>query len=337
MEPIVPRRKLEPGVFLGKPGSPESENIVPRRLIRTMNSDMAEAIKNQKETVVSIAIAEEKKRAIAQAESSKIKTEVQNVSTAPKPRGRIIIVIVALLVITALGLVYLFAIQKISDIKLPNISIPSFPSLSNKENIGIEATAIPIVSLAPSLIPAQAEKRFNITAKTREQILGEISDELKEGVTAGLIKNIYIEESSGAELTATPAKGFFIFADIFAPEILIRSLEKPFMIGFWGEEKLSATPFIILKVSSYDTGFAGMLDWEKDLPRAFDSLFGTSVNTDLMSKIKFQDIVVLERDARVVETPSGDTITYVFANENTIVIAGSQKALEAIVAVAGKN
>ena len=338
MEPIVPHKKLEPGVFQGRPDIPESEKIAPPRLIRTMKSDMADAVKNQNESVVSIAIAEEKKKATARAESSTIKTQTENLSPAPKPHGRIIVVIVVLLVITALGLAYMFVLPKFSNIKLPDISIPSFPSLGKPTTGETTATTTePIISLAPSLIPAQSEKRLNITNKTREQIFDEISDELGEGATAGLIKNIYFEESSGAEPTAISANRFFVFADISAPEILTRSLEKPFMIGFWGEENWDATPFMILKVSGYDTGFAGMLDWEKDLPRAFDLLFGTNINTELKSKIKFQDIVALERDARVVEAPSGKTISYAFANENTLVIAGSEKALEAIIPVAGKN
>lgn len=338
MEPIVPHKKLEPGVFQGRPDVPESEKVTPPRLIRTMQLDMADAVKNQNETVVSIAIAEEKKKAVARAESSTIKTGDEKIPPAPKPHGRIIIVIVVLLMISALGLAYVFVLPKFGGIKLPDISIPSFPSFSSGDAIEPTATTTePIVSLAPSLIPAQTEKRFNITDKTREQILDEVSDELMEGATAGSIKNIHFEELVGTEPTTISANRLFVFADIFAPEILNRSLEKPFMIGFWGEENWGATPFIILKVSGYDTGFAGMLDWEKDLPRAFDSLFGTNINAELKSKIKFQDIVVLEKDARVVETPSGDTIAYVFANENTIVIAGSQKALVAIVTVAGKN
>lgn len=337
MEPIVPHKKLEPGVFEGRPDVPESEKVAPPRLIRTMKLDMAEAVKNQDETVVSIAIAEEKKKVVARAESSTIKKGNENITPAPKPHGRIIIVIVILLVISALGLIYFFVLPKFGGIKLPDISF-SFPSFSSEDKIGTTVTTTEnIVSLAPSLVPTQTEKRFNIATQTREQILDEISNELKEGATAGSVKNIYFEESVGSETTAISANRLFIFADIFAPEILVRSLEKPFMIGFWGEENWDATPFIILKVSGRNTGLAGMLDWEKDLPRAFDSLFGTNINAELKSNIKFQDIVVLDRDTRVVETPSGNAISYVFANENTIVVAGSIKALTALVLVASNN
>ena len=336
MEPIVPHKKLEPGVFQGRPDIPESEKVVPPRLIRTMKSDVAEAIKNQNETTVSIAIAEEKKKAVSRAESSTLKTQSGPSAPAPRPFGRIIIVIIVLLIITGFGLAYVFVLPKFSAIKLPSITIPSFGA---PKDITTATTTEVVVAptLAPSLIPAQSEKLFNITTKTREQIFAEIMSEMKQGLSAGSIKNLYFEESVATEPTAISANRLFVFADISAPEILGRSLEKPFMVGFWGEENWGATPFVVLKVSGYDTGFAGMLEWEKNLPRAFDAMFGTKVDSGVASKNKFQDIVVLERDARAIETPLGGGIAYAFANDDTIVIAGSQTALEALIAVAGKN
>lgn len=335
MEPIVPHKKLEPGVFQGRPDLPESEKVAPTRLIRTMKLDMAEAVKKQNETVVSIAIAEEKKKAVERAESRMKETSNGNTPPAPKPHGRIIIVTVALLIITALGLAYVFVLPKFGGVKLPDISILSFPSFNNRGTTETTSTTTePVISLTPSLIPAQYEKIFNISNYSHEKVAFEIADEIKQGVSAGLIKNLHFEESIGSETKAIYANRFFSFFNFFAPEILTRSLGNAFMVGIWGEEDWGATPFMILKVSGYDTGFAGMLDWEKDLPLAFDTLFGTNINTELKSKIKFRDFVVLDRDARIIETSSGKTISYVFANENTIVVAGSIKALTALVLVA---
>ena len=64
MDPLVPNKKFEPGIYQGVPGAPKQVSIPkPPRLIRTMKLDMEEAIKEQHETSVSIAIAEEKKQA----------------------------------------------------------------------------------------------------------------------------------------------------------------------------------------------------------------------------------------------------------------------------------
>ncbi len=336
MESIVPHKKLEPGVFQGRPDIPELDKVVPPRLIRTMKSDVADAVKNQNETTVSIAIAEEKKRAVERAESSTIKMQSPPTAPAPKPFGRVIIIIIAILVIAGLGLAYVFILPRFDTIRLPSITIPSFGTL----NGGATATTTDVTTvptLAPSLIPAQYEKSFNIANQTREQIFAEIMSEMKQGLSAGHVKNLYFKESVETETTTISSNRLFVFADIGAPEILARSLEKPFMVGFWGEENWGATPFMILKVSGYDTGFAGMLEWEKNLPLAFDTMFGTNVDGGATSKNKFQDIIVLERDSRMIDTPLRGSIAYAFANDNTIVIAGSVTSLEALIVVAGKN
>lgn len=334
MEPIVPHKKLEPGVFQGRPDIPELEKVVPPRLIRTMKSDVADAIKNQNETTVSIAIAEGKKQAVARAESGATKTQTEPSAPAPKPHGRIIIVIVALLVITALGLAYVFILPKFGAIKLPSITIPSFGT--SKDTATATTTEVAVApTLAPSLIQAQSEKRFNITTQTREQIVAEVAMEINHEIASGSIKNIYFEESAATEPVAVSVNHFLNFMKFSAPGFLARSLEKSFMTGFWGEENLSSTPFIILKVSDYDTGLAGMLEWEDTFSRSFYTLFGMDSGVNI-PKTKFRDIIVLGRDARLLDIPSG-TITYAFANQNTVIITGSRTALEALLAVAGKN
>lgn len=333
MEPLTPHKKFEPGVFQGTPEDFNSKEIAPPRLIRTMRSDVADAIKNQNETSVSIAIAEEKKKAISRADGGTPQTQTENTPPAPKPIGRIIVIMIVIIVIAALGLAYVFVLPKLGGIKLPTISIPAFPSLSKPRTNGVTATTTEsVVQLAPSLIPSQSEKRFNISTQTREKTLDRVADEMKQGVSSGSIKNLYFEEGATAPVSIS-ANRLFIFADISAPEILTRSLEKPFMVGLWGEENWGATPFVILKVSSYDTGFAGMLEWEKTLPDFFGSLFGSKMS-NRTSATKFHDLVVLGKDARAIDFPFGGTIAYMFADENTIVITGSVKALETLLPLA---
>lgn len=336
MEPIMLRKKFEPGVFQGTPEDFDSKEVAPPRLIRTMRSDVANAIKNQNETSVSIAIAEEKKKAVARAGAVPTEEQLENLPPAPKPHGRTVVIMIVLLVIVALGTAYVFVLPKLGAIKLPTISIPAFPSLSKPRATGTTATTTELtMQLATSIIPAQTEKLFNISTQKREQILAGVADEMKQGVSSNAIKNLYFEEGATAPI-AISANRLFIFADIGAPEILTRSLEKPFMVGLWGEETWGATPFVILKVSGYDTGFAGMLEWEKTLPDFFGSLFGSKINGKT-SATKFHDIVVLGKDARALDLPFGGAIAYAFANQDTIVMAGSVKALETLLPLASKN
>jgi len=110
------------------------------------------------------------------------------------------------------------------------------------------------------------------------------------------------------------------------------------MAGFWGEQNDSSVPFVILKVSSNETGIAGMLDWEAALPHFFETIFSFNANivNDKRLPVRFRDEVVRGRDARILSNSSSNTIAYAFVNSNTIVIAGSRSALESIIPLAGK-
>lgn len=336
MNENIPRKPLEPGVYQGTPEGFDSKKTTAPRIIRTMKSDIAEAIKNQNETSVSIAIAEEKKRAKTQADAlATNQAEASNVPPAPKPIGRIIVVIVIILLFVALLLTYTFILPKIGAIKLPSISIPSFAKPANTTTN--KSTTKPATPLAQSLVPAQSEKLLSITSQTRTQLFAEISTEAKQQIPSGSIKNLYFTEESGSMSNVISANRLLIFAGISAPEILTRSLEKPFMAGFWGEQNDSSTPFVILKVSSKETGFAGMLEWESSLPHFFDTIFDTNIAGTITPTTKFHDIVVLGKDARIFNAQSKSALLYTFVNQNTIVIAGSHSALEALIPLAVKN
>ena len=339
MEPTIPVLipkipKREPGVYQGTPSSSleKSDGQPTPSLIRTMKTDVAEAIKKQNETFVSIALAEEKKQLQKRGEAL---LAAQNAPIAPKPRGRILIIVIVLLVAIAIGLVYLFILPRFSTVqtgKVPPTGIELPPS--DETSGGNQAS----ISLAPALIPPQFEKRFILNKETPDHVFAMIAVERTSGLIEGTIKNLYFTEEISAQDTAPStevisAKRLLTFAKIDAPEILVRSFEGPFMAGLLGESGSSATQFLVLKVSSYDTGFAGMLAWETSLPRLFDTVFGTKFNA---VGAKFRDITVSGKDARTLSTMPGLTVVYSFANPNTIVVAGSRSALETLLLLATK-
>lgn len=327
MDPAIP--KHEPGAYQGTPHAPleKSEESRTPRLIRTMKSDAADAIKKQNETFVSIALAEERKQAQARSEAvvaQQAQTEIP--SHATKPRGRVVIVIVFLLFLVALGLAYKFILPKLDTLQISGISFPP-----EKE---APATEQMTISLAPALIPPQYEKRFILNKETPEHLFAMIAVERTGGVVEGSIKNLYFAEEVSAQdgtlnTNAISVNRLFAFANISAPEILTRSLETPFMAGLLGEGGSSAAPFIILKVSGYDTSLAGMLEWEASLPNLIDTVFGTK--TGVMGEGKFRDIVVAGKDSRILESASDTKIIYAFTDPNTIVITVSRSTLEKLI------
>lgn len=327
MEQTAPLKKLDSNTQQGMP--------VPPRIVRTMKNDAEEAIRNQNETSVSIAIAEEKKRAQEQARVAMLKQSHGETPPPAKRIGRFFIVLMLLFGATVLGLAYVFILPTLKNTTFPTVSIPTF---GKPTEVAPPVPATPkIEPLAASLIPSQSEKRFNITKETPEKVLEEISKEQKQGNSAGSIKNLYIAEESGSVLSVISANRFFGFLDIQAPDGFTHSLEKLFMVGFFGEANGGTAPFFVFKVSDRDTSLAGMLEWEKTLPHFFDTVFGTNIENGVTTTTKFRDIVVLKRDARVLNTTFGGTLVYTYVNKNTLIITSSLTSLEALVPLATKN
>lgn len=332
MELSTLNKKLEPGVFQGTPDSPDKKVAITPRVIRTMKSDASEAIRDQEETTVSIALAEQKKNARLQAEAQTAKAaQPETTPVAPKPIGRIVIVFIILIIIGLLGLAYVFVLPKVKAIQLPKITIPSFGSSKNTQ---IATTTIPAVApLMPSLITADTEMQFNINKVSSSEAFSKIKQDLKQELAIGFVKNIYFSEVSAGTSLSISANRLVMYANVKTPDILTRSLEKSFMVGFLGQPGNIATPFLIFKVSSNDTGLAGMLEWETTLPHFFDTIFGTNTEGGVSSTVKFRDVIVSGKDARSITNSLGKSLMYAFANPTTIVIADNQATLEALLSL----
>lgn len=334
MEQLSHSDKFKPGVYQGTPdliSNSKTNNVGAPRLLRTMKTDMAEAIKNQNETLVSIKISEEKKRSASLAQARETSsTDTVTLPSAPRPIGRIIVILVILIIVSIAVLAYVFVLPKLGGIKLPKFTIPSYSVTPSQPNKQTNQQAVK--PLFPSLIPSQNEHRINITKVTPDEVSNEISAEINQGSASGAIKNIYLEEATGATSAEISANRFLTFTGNTIPETLSRSLEKKFMVGLFGETSGKATPFIILEVSDHNTALAGTLEWEQNLPSFFKTVFGTKISGS--TKVKFLDIIISGKDSRALDSPFINTIIYAFADKNTIVISGTRTALEALLPIA---
>lgn len=306
--------------------------------IRTMKSDMARAIEERNESLVSIALAEERKKATqleAKRAQEKEKASVQDTSpVAPRPHGRFFLVVMLVVLaglVGALGVV-LWRVLPTIKISLPNISIPDFGLPNGTPSPNDPSPLVAPIVLVPSLIPANTEKKIDITGKSAELIFAEVVSEHLLGVEKGAIKNMYFtEEVKGEEgnmvSQTVRAERLLGLLDFRVPEMLTRALDDSFMVGFLGEET-GATPFLVFKVASYEGGLAGILLWEKKLPFFFDTAFGSTSFATSSPQIVFRDVVIEGRDARTGELGSMRGISYAFVDDTTLIVAGSKSALE---------
>lgn len=331
----VPPSQRTQGASQSVPGSPAASSVALPNIIRTMKSDAALAVKNQNETLVSMSLAEEKKKAARREEiAAKEAAATPETKSAPKPIGRVVLVLGLVVVVVGVGFGIYFALPTLRNINLPSVSLPTFGTPDTERPAGVTPTSK--TPLAPSLISARSEKRFSVNKETPEHLFAMVAVERTAGVTPGSVRNLYFTEDStsleGTTSTASiSANRLLILTETVAPAILARSLENSFMAGLYGEEGAQATPFFVFKFSGYDTGLAGMLAWEKELPRFFDTIFGTKFLATPSTPVKFRDAVVSGYDTRALEGLPAGSIVYTFVNPTTVVIAGSRSTLEALI------
>ncbi|KKU81953.1 MAG: hypothetical protein UY07_C0006G0033 [Parcubacteria group bacterium GW2011_GWA1_47_8] len=353
MEPIIPRPP-QPPQKIPVPKPLGEAHLVPKVApsstllrIRTMKSDSAIAINQQNESLVSIALAAEKQKAAReQAKAQEMLAEKKAGTQTAHPthkRGRIFIVLGVVIILGVLGGGGVLLWPKISTL---TFSFPNFgkPTDQKETPLPSDIPTKPAQPLAPSLAPAQSEKRLALDINNLQGIFSTIATERIAGLTEKEIRNIYFvgtgSSSEGSEAPAPiSARQLFSTLGISIPNILSRSLETSFMTGLVGESGNTATPFVILKVSSRDSAFAGMLEWESGLPNFFNTFFGTTIphiSTGKSAVGKFRDTVVWKHDTRIFEN-GGGTIVYAFADAKTIIITSSKNALETLLPLFHKN
>ena len=127
-------------------------------------------------------------------------------------------------------------------------------------------------------------------------------------------------------------KNLFTYLGFTAPSSLVRSLSDSYMIGTYnnGSPKL----FIIFQTQNYENTYAGMLDWEKTLASDMFNLFDLNTNENKLklNEMKWKDIIINNKDARVLNNENDVPILYyLFADKNNLVIADSVDTLKEII------
>lgn len=310
------------------------------KFIRTMKNDISEAVKNQNETIVTIKIKEDERN--KQILQEKI-TEETTLSEETSPQKTVYETgrlkrsfFIAILFVTLLVGIYLGTLLW-KSIKPFILSGFSTSDLFKKDNTPEKAP--PTISTS-SLIPASIEKSITVTTDRPYAIFLTLSSEGLQPITQNTVKNIVIKEeglSVDNERVLTPISltRFFALTKMPPSGILTRSLDNPYMVGFIGTSG-TPVPFLVLKTSEYETSVIGMLEWERDLPKFFDTVFGTSMELSTKN-LKFKDVVLSGHDSRVLETNTGIGVTYAFVNPTTIIITTNKNSLKELFNAIQKN
>ena len=267
------------------------------RVVRTFETDIAEAMKEKKGSVVKIAMAEHKRR-----------EGLTDLEEAPKKNNKWWLFSAIILI-------------------LGGVIFYGFISINKKINT-VNTTEV----RSDALISSDKEKEIDTAKLSQTKLVNAVNTELDSTIRLDSIERIYLTETVGSLKAPIKTERFFSILGARIPPILLRSLSDKFMLGihsFNGNQ-----PFIILKTDFYENAFLGLLKWEREMPEDILPLFGvklTNENRYLLTK-EFQDATIKNIDARILSDESGKTvIVYATPNRETIVITTGEDTLKEII------
>lgn len=259
-------------------------NVSGLQTVHTYSDDISDAVKKKKESVVSIALAESKKRG---------KDGLENLPKAAK-RNIAYIFISIFLVIGGIGAVGYFYYTYPHNVKVP-----------------VEQPTV------KSFIVADSNQTLKVDGLNAEKM----TDIMKQQFAASNMgphefKSVRFTESAekGGEV-AIPTSRVITSLAPKIPNALVRALnEQEYLFGIAQFD--SVVPFLILKTISFENAYAGMLGWERTMLADLAIFTNHSGQTGT-----FEDALVKNKSIRVVRDDLGKPLLmYSFFDNNTLVI-----------------
>lgn len=176
----------------------------------------------------------------------------------------------------------------------------------------------------------------SVVAGTSTPLLSAVMASLQKPPPVSTVRLLYETATTTADMSV------FNALMLPAPDILLRNIVAQGSMAGIVNVGGTVTPFFILAVSSYSDTFAGMLSWEKTMPRDLSALFPANTSVDVASSTVatttlalkapplFRDVVIANHDARVYQDAGGAVLVYGYWNQSTLVIARDQYAFSEI-------
>lgn len=270
--------------------------------IHTYTSDMADAIRENEASVIKIALAEKEKR-----EREEIYKEAEGSKSS-----KFFLALGGLILIAGAIFGSYFFFKKSTVAPQTKTEVKDIETLiSFDQKVFFDATDARIQTDLYSLIKSELEKESTLLS----------------------IKAIILTEDLGDGKRLLPVENLISILGDRAPQALMRTLDKDYMLGAYTDSHGKEHVFLILKIKDYNQAYASMLEWEKTLLEDMFILFGKDLGTEGISLFEkpWKDIIINNKDARIIYDKGGsELLYYVFPDKNTLVITDSQDTIKEI-------
>ena len=292
----------------------ENSPVNPKSVVRTYKGDLESAIQADHLSSINIAIAENQKKL------TQIQSEPEEMDPANDSNYSLNKIIVFLSVILILAGIIGISIVYIMNIK--------------------KTSPVAQVQELPSLITTEYKDELNVGTIAKDKFINTLGTRINETqVPANNLYNVYLTTGTSSARRLITASEFIAQAKFNMPDIVKRTLLPDFMVGMFSLDK--NLPFVILKTSSFENTYAGMLTWETNLEKDFRLLFrlpgyqnGGGILAELTPTTakEFNDGVIVNKDIRVLKDEKGQTILlYGIVDKETIIITVSDTAFKEII------
>ncbi|MEK7652850.1 MAG: hypothetical protein AAB334_02825 [Patescibacteria group bacterium] len=290
-------------------------------IIRTYEGDISDAVRFKKASIAGIAVAEQKRRE-ANEEIGIPEKEKENYFQKFLNKKTLIIVGSILLFVIAIIIIVL--------------------SLTGSK----DTADVKILPTQKEIIFSNETKNIDITGLNKKTFVSKILEERRLNTSQlGSITNILITTKTDGIIKIPTTGELLNLLEIKLPDSLFKYLDNEFMFGVHSVRNIE--PFLILKTSSFENAFTGMLEWEKNMENDLGSIFiespnknktadennvglttdsGTTMSESFINiKKTFEDVVIRNKDTRVLNDAKGNSkLMYLFPDRNTILITTNQ-------------
>lgn len=298
-EPQTPKSPVMPGT-----SSEQSRRL---KTLRTFQGDMDEALVGTKASIISIAVAEQKRateieKKIEQTEPTREKEKRSFINITDNLKNKLFIYLGSILLVLAVIITV--------TIYYNSKSTSAAPEKVNKSD---------------TIISYNLKSSIDIYQSNSSILSDAISRESKK---FDLPVNSVLYLSIEKDKNIVPVSDFLTILSPNIPTELVRNLADEYMIGIYSFD--TNEPFIILKANDFGLAYSGMLKWENSMTSDLGQLFNLKISS---STNTFSDEALRNKDLRIVKNEAGKTVLlYSFVNKNTILITSNERIFNAILA-----